>query len=184
MSTAPSAPIAPQELRRAQEEAGVELVNGQLAEKPVSIESGAVEARIAWLLASEAEKTRSVRIFTSSMGYQCFADDPAGFRKPDVSAVRCERLAGLDPRTALIPFPPDLAVEVVSPTDVAYDLTDKVEQYLRNGFPLVWVVHPNTRVVHVHRANASVSVLHEQDEITGETALPGFRCKVAEFFRL
>lgn len=170
------------ELLRAQSERGVEFVNGRLVEKPVSIGALRVESKLVRLLGNEAAKSGSVEVFPSGMGYRCFPDEPTRYRKPDVSAVRSERLAGFDPDTGLIPFPPDLAVEVVSPNDVVYDLTEKIEDYLDNGFRLIWVVHPNTRTVTIYRGDRLAVTLHEQDEITGESALPSFRCKVSEFF--
>lgn len=178
----PATGPTPEQLRRLESEGGLEYVDGQLVEKPVSMESSDVEATILILLGTEARKTGEARVYPSSMGYQCFPQHPSRFRKPDVTLVRTSRLAGMDPQTGFMPFPPDLAVEVLSPNDLAYDVFAKVEEYLRNGFPLVWVVHPNTRAVTVHRGDGSVAMLHENDEITGETALPTFRCRVAEFF--
>lgn len=172
----------PADLLRAQEEGAVEFVNGQLVEKPVSVESSEIELSIGALLRGEAIKTHQARVFPSSLGYRCFSDDPAKFRKPDVSVIHAQRMAGIEPQDGFIHIPPDLAVEVLSPTDLAYDVGEKIDEYLRNGFRLVWVVHPNTRSVVIHRADGSVSVLHEQDEISGEGALPGFCCKVSEFF--
>ena len=96
--------------------------------------------------------------------------------------VRSERLAGFDPQTGYIPFAPDLAVEVISPNDTAYAVGEKIEEYLTNGFNLIWVVQPNIKTVTIYRGDGSVAVLHERDEITGEGALASFRCKVAEFF--
>ncbi len=184
MTTAhlPAAGPTPDQLRRAESEGGVEYIDGRLVEKPVSLESSDVESNILVLLANEARKTGEARVYPSSMGYQCFPANPTRFRKPDVSLVRSTRLKGMDPQTGLMPFPPDLAVEVLSPNDLAYDVAEKVEEYLRNGFALIWVVHPNTRAVTIHRGDGSTAVLHEHDEITGEAALPTFRCKVAEFF--
>jgi Uma2 family endonuclease len=172
----------PDELLRAQHEGGVEFVNGQLVEKPVSMESSRVAVRIIAALQSYAERTRQVEVYDSTLGYQCFPEEPTHFRKPDVSAIRRERLAGLEPDPGLMPIPPDLAVEVLSPGDFAYDVSLKIEEYLANGFKLIWVVHPNTRTVVIHRGDGSVAKLHEQDDITGESLLPGFTCKVAEFF--
>jgi len=172
----------PDELIRARDEGGVEFVNGQLVEKPVSIESTRVAGNIFYALKDYARKTGLIESFDSSLGYQCFPERPTHFRKPDVSAIRRERLAGLDPDSGTVPIPPDLAVEVLSPTDFAYDVALKLEEYLANGFKLVWVVHPNTKTVVIHRADGSVAKLHEQDDITGESLLPGFTCKVAEFF--
>lgn len=177
-----SAPPTADQLRRLESEGGLEYVGGQLLEKPVSIDSSRVEATILILLGNAARQTGSADVFSNSMGYQCYAGEPNKYRKPDVSVVRTERIAKLDPDTGFMPIPADLAVQVLSPNDLAYDVAEKTEEYLSNGFPLVWLVHPNTRVVTVYRADGSVTVLHENDEITGEAALPEFRCKVADFF--
>lgn len=184
MTAAPLPAIGPtsEQLRRLESEGGLEYVDGQLVEKPVSAESSEIEATILILLGNEARKTKEARVYPSSMGYQCFRATPNRFRKPDVTVVRSTRITGMDPQTGFMPIPPDLAVEVLSPNDLAYDLIAKIEEYLRNGFPLVWVVHPNTRAVTIHRGDGSIAMLHENDEITGEAALPSFRCKVAEFF--
>lgn len=163
-------------------EAGVEFVNGQIVEKPVSIESSRVEARIHVLLSNHAYATNSADVFTSSMGYRCYADDPLKFRKPVVSVVCAERMAQVDLTGGFMPVPADLAVEVISPNDLFYDVAEKVEEYLENGFRLVWIVNPPTKTVEIHRPDGSGSRLHEGDEITGETALPSFKCKVGDFF--
>jgi Uma2 family endonuclease len=167
---------------RAQDEAGVEFVNGQFVEKPVSVKAVRIEAGLVRLLGNEAEKAGSAEVFGAGLGYQCFRDDPAKYRKPDVTIVRKEKMAGLGPDPGMMPIPPDLAIEVLSPGDLAYDVAAKVQDYLENGFPLIWVVQPNTRTVTVYRGDGSVSFLHESDEITGEAALPTFRCRVADLF--
>lgn len=74
------------------------------------------------------------------------------------------------------------------PGGIAYDvsiMTQTLEhaELTAAGFKLVWVVSPELRMVDIYRADGSVSRLHENDEITGESALPSFRCKVADFFR-
>jgi Uma2 family endonuclease len=170
------------ELLRLQDDAGVEFVNGQILEKPVSIRSGEIELAIGWALRNVAMRTGSARVYPATVGYRCFSDDPMKFRRPDVSVVRKDRMARVDPDEGFMPIPPDLAVEVVSPNDLVTDLEIKVEEYLSNGFPLVWVVEPATKTVTIHRGDGSLSRLHAKDEITGEAALPTFRCKVAEFF--
>jgi Uma2 family endonuclease len=77
-----------------------------------------------------------------------------------------------------------LAVEVLSPDDRSGRMTRRVSQFLRKGIPLVWIVDPEGRDVTVHRPGREPYVLDEQDEITGEDVLPGFRCRVADLFRL
>jgi len=77
----------------------------------------------------------------------------------------------------------DLAVEVLSPNDLIRNVNDKVEEYLSAGFGIVWVVDPVKRHVMIHRRDGSVTKLHENEEISGETALPGFRRRVAELLK-
>jgi Uma2 family endonuclease len=113
--------------------------------------------------------------------YTCFEDDARNGRRADVSLIRKSQLEGLhDPGT--MPIAADLVVEVLSPNDHSYNFDRKIELYLAHDFRLVWIVDPAVRIVYVHRADGSVTKLRENDEITGETALPGFRRKVADFF--
>jgi Uma2 family endonuclease len=171
-----------EEVSRLEHVAGVEFVNGQILEKPVSAESSRVGSRINFLLRSYAEKSGKAEVYDSSLGYRCFAEEPERFRKPDVSVVLIDRLKSLEPDPGLMPIPADVVVEVVSPGDRAGDLEKKIEEYLSNGFKLIWIVHPNTKTVVIYRADGSIAKLHAKDQITGESILPGFTCSVAEFF--
>ncbi len=173
----------PQEFLDLPDSVGYELVDGKLVERAVSEESSAVGVRIAHLLQSENEKLCEARIYGSDLSYKCFADRPKNFRRADASLVRKARLEGLN-NPGMMPIAADLVIEVLSPNDHIYDVNDKVELYLANGFPLVWVVDPEIKIVYIHRADGSVTKLHESEEITGEAALPGFRCQVAEFFKI
>jgi Uma2 family endonuclease len=171
-----------QDWHRLAKEGGIEFIGGQIVEKPVSMESSRVGSTINRLLGNEAVKSKAADVFDSSLGYKVYPEDPEKFRKPDVSLIRAEKLAGISPMSGFSRVPADLAVEVISPGDVSYDVSEKVEEYLRHGFGILWVVHPNTRSVSVYRSDGSTALLHEEDEITGESALPTFRCKVSEFF--
>ena len=77
---------------------------------------------------------------------------------------------------------PDLAAEIVSPNDLAYDVGEKVQEWLRAGASLVWVVNPETRTVEVHRARGTGTILREEDYLDGEDVLPGFACSLAGIF--
>ncbi len=176
-----SPPISEEELIRLADQ-GFEYAGGRVVEKTMSIGASEVEVTVGALLHVEASNTGESKVFSQSLNYRCYADEPAKFRKPDVSVIRMERLKGTHPDDGFVHFPADLVVEVLSPTDLAVDVAKKVEDYLTNGFPLVWIVNPNTRTVTIHRANGSIALLHEADEITGESALPALRCKVGAFF--
>ncbi len=78
---------------------------------------------------------------------------------------------------------PDLAVEVVSPTDKADALLEKVEEYFLAGVLQVWVVYPRRRVVHVFESFTRISVIAEGQELNGGTILPGFRLPLSTLFQ-
>ena len=66
------------------------------------------------------------------------------------------------------------------PKDTAYELDEKLDDYRRAGVPLVWVINPNSRTVRIYRGDDPVITLHEDDELSGENIIPGFRCPVRE----
>ena len=79
---------------------------------------------------------------------------------------------------------PDLIVEIVSPSDKPKQLNRRVDQYLRRGIPLIWMIYPDQRIVYVHRPTEFNKVLDESDELTGNGVLPEFSCRVADLFAL
>ncbi len=82
----------------------------------------------------------------------------------------------------MAPYPPDLAVEVVSPGDRAEEVYGKVREYLDAGARLVWVVWPRHRAVTVYTLDGQVRERREGDALDGDDVLPGFRVRVAELF--
>jgi Uma2 family endonuclease len=79
---------------------------------------------------------------------------------------------------------PALVVEVVSPTDSMRKTMTRVEQYLRRGVRLVWVIDPDERIVYVHKPDEFHKILDETEELTGNGVLPEFSCRVADLFAL
>ena len=101
-------------------------------------------------------------------------------RAPDVAFVREDRLDFDGTRFA--PLAPDLAVEVLSPSNTVSEIHDKVLDYLEAGTRLVWVVDPASRTVTVYRSRDEIRLLRADDEIDGADVLPGFHRRVAELF--
>lgn len=159
----------------------MEFVDGEIVEKPMGAEERRVTTIVSALLYQAAKATKAGEVMTE-VGFRCFPDEPARFRKPDVCFVRAEKLPKSLKGIDLFDFPPDLAVEVISPNDAAVDVEEKVQEYLAAGFPVVWVVYPSTKTVFVRRTDRKNAELHAEDEITGEDFLPGFKCKVGAFF--
>lgn len=79
---------------------------------------------------------------------------------------------------------PSLVVEVLSPDDRPGKTNRRIEQYIRRGIPLVWLVDPEDRTVTVYRPDEFHKVLDETEELTGNGVLPDFACRVAELFAL
>jgi Uma2 family endonuclease len=80
--------------------------------------------------------------------------------------------------------PPVLTVEVVSPTDRMSEVNEKIAEYLKAGVKVVWLADPESKTLTVYRADRGHAVLKIGDDLLGGDELPGFTCKVADFFRL
>ena len=158
-----------------------ELVDGHLVERNMSRVSSWVGGEASRLIDNFVRERKLGWVWMSNMGYVCFPDAPNKVRFPDVSFVRKERLPdALTTDEDYVYIPPDLAVEVVSPNDSAYEVEHKVVEYLSVGVPLVWVIFPESRTAYVYRGDGSVFRLREDDELTGENVLPGFRCRLLD----
>ncbi|HEX8204273.1 MAG TPA: Uma2 family endonuclease, partial [Isosphaeraceae bacterium] len=106
-------------------------------------------------------------------------------RRPDVAFVSDERW----PRRRAVPEEeaawnviPDLAVEVVSPTDRDEAGLAKVREYFQAGVRLVWKVYPRERVVHVYESFTTIRVRTRADDLDGGEVVPGFRLPLATLF--
>jgi Uma2 family endonuclease len=175
--------VTPDDLLAMPDGDSYELVDGKLVERHMGSWSSYVGTRLVWLLTDYCDKNAKGWVWAADCSYQCFPDRPSLVRKPDVSFIRLGRLPGEQPSEGHTRISPDLAVEVVSPKDLAYEVTDHVEDYLKAGVRLVWVVDPHVRTVLIYRQGGSISGLREKDELDGEDVVPGFRCPVRELFR-
>ena len=93
-----------------------------------------------------------------------------------------ERLGTDEAPAGFLKMAPDLAVEVVSPSDSAAAVQSKVEDWLGAGTRLVWVVYPDTRSVTVYRSLNEAEVLSEPDALDGAPVLPDFALPVSDLF--
>jgi len=78
---------------------------------------------------------------------------------------------------------PDLVVEVRSKNDTVEELEDKVHDYLTAGVRVVWVVDHNSRTVTESRSGTPQRVWADDETLTCEDIIPGFRADIAELFR-
>lgn len=161
---------------------GYELIDGEWVEKNMGAQAGIVVLNVNARVRAHAGTHQAGLAFASDAGYEIFPTKPNRVRKPDGSFIRRGRLPGDKPPRGHLRIAPDLAIEVVSPNDLAEDTEERVADFLGAGTPLLWVLYPNTRTVYVFRQDGSVSRLTTTDELSGEDALPGFACRVEELF--
>lgn len=156
---------------------GYEYVKGELVPMPPpSMEHGEISINIIRYLDMHVYKHQLGRLYTAETTFQL--DDR--LVKPDVAFVSTERLP--ENRRKGSPVPPDLAIEIVSPTDKQYDVTEKALAYLKAGTRLVWVIEPVAKTVMVYRSETDFSLLKSEDTLTGEDVVEGFTCPVAQLF--
>ena len=112
--------------------------------------------------------------------------DPDTLRGPDVSFISADRVSAEGLGSAYVQGPPDLAVEVVSPSDSAAEVEGKVHDYLSSGLSsgtrTVWMVYASTRKVLACSLDGSVRWYQEEDTLEDQELLPGFAVPVAEQF--
>ena len=166
---------------------GWEYVSGDFIRKDMGVVSSWIAGKIARRL-GPAEDCGRAWVFAEGTSYRCFplAGDRLRSRRADASVVLRDRLPG-GPGSlgedAHLEFPPDLAVEVISPTDETYDTDRKLLDYETAGVRLIWVVHPVRRSVQVIDRDAGTEVtLREGDTLAGGSVLPGFTLPVADIF--
>ena len=163
-------------------EGKAELIRGELrVTPPPGAPHGTAAINLVVMLANYVRAMGLGRVFGDSFGYE-LVRLPRTVRVPDGSFVRAERLppAGIGP--GLLKFAPDLAIEVLSPSESASELEEKLDDYLFSGTPLIWVVDPVRRTVMIVAADAPVRWLRESDTLDGGTVVPGFTCPVSDIF--
>jgi Uma2 family endonuclease len=157
-----------------------ELVDGEPVElSPAAGRSGWISANLVALLANHVRSGRLGWAFSAETGFVLFSDRQT-VRSPDAAVVLSNRLAELP--DSFVPMAPDLAVEVLSPSDRMADALAKVAMYLQAGTSLVWLVNPTTRKVMVFRSEMDPVTLGESDTLDGGDVLSNFTVPVAEIF--
>jgi len=185
MSTvAPERLYTPEDLSSLPDGEDFELVDGRLVRREMGTLSSWVAGRIIRLLGAWGEDTGLCWVLLPDTAYQCFPDHPAKVRKPDASFILRGRLPGEELPTGNMFIRPDLAVEVLSPNDLADKVNEKLGEYLDAGIPLIWIVDPRNRKIQTFENGQPRAHLTERDELTGGAVLPGFRCAVRDIFRL
>ena len=160
-----------------------ELIRGQLRRYELN---GHEQGRIA----ANAAVALGVYVKDSGLGGSCVAgtgfhleSHPDHVRAPDAAFVRRERDAAAKGREGFFPGAPDLAIEVISPSDRYTEVEEKVADWLTAGTLAVIVVDPRRRTVKVHRSLTDAVVLTEPDVLGVDDIVPGWQMPVGDIFR-
>jgi Uma2 family endonuclease len=181
-TTTASRRMTVEELEQTPLEGRYELIDGELVEmSPSGDRASSTAATVTIHLGNHVLPRRLGRIYGADAGFVLFPDRVL-VRVPDVSFVRAERLPSEADRDRFARLAPDLAVEVVSPTDRMTDVVAKVMMYQDAGVPLVWVIDPRERWVMVYEGDRPIRLLREGEELDGGNVLPEFRVPVADLF--
>jgi len=163
-----------------------EIVEGVLIKMPGSgIDASRVAARLlsALLVFAEAHGLGDVLGADATYDLTHPGDPTATVLVPDVSFVASGRLPTRNPGYGMLA--PDIAVEVVSPSQYRPEMTEKAKLYIECSVRLVWIVWSNRQEVDVWRPvspAAPVATLNVSDALDGFDALPGFTLPVSKLF--
>lgn len=157
-----------------------ELIDGEVVEmNPTSGRSGRIGLRIGSLLDQHVTRHGLGWAVGADTGFVLFPDRDT-VRSPDAAVVLRERLD--DAPETFVPLAPDLAVEVLSPTDRRNDALAKITMYLQAGVRLIWLVDPKTETVTVYQPDSAPRIVRGHETLDGGAVLPEFRLSLAEVF--
>ncbi len=159
-----------------------ELVEGELTEltPPPGWVHGKTQLNTGIVL-REFVRPRRLGDVVTETGF-VISTDPDTVRAPDVAFVSAGRLPKGEPPTGYLRLVPDIAVEVVSPSDTASEIRSRARMWLEAGCRLVWVVYPASRSVTVYRSMSDAVTLEADDVLDGAPVLDGFGVSVSDLF--
>jgi Uma2 family endonuclease len=103
---------------------------------------------------------------------------PDSVRGPDVAYWSKEKLPTVP--VGYIEVPPQLLVEVLSPSNTSKHIRTKLKEYFAKGVRIVWVIDPEDRTLTIYHDSEEGRLLHESATVTGEDVLSGFACRVSD----
>ena len=161
----------------------IELVEGEIIEMS---KAGGLHGQITMLLSLKIANyvvDNGLGIVTSAETGFILERNPGGrdtVRGLDIAFISAARAPGVLP-DGLVEYAPDLAVEVISPSNEAADIRMKIWQLLDADTTLIWIVYPELQIVDAHTRD-SVATLNAADTLSGGEVLPGFEIPVRDIF--
>jgi len=181
MTTVTRAVTAEELLRFADDSFRYELVKGEIRKmSPAGSEHGKIAMRLGARLELYVEANNLGQVFAAETGFR-ISSNPDTVRAPDVAFVSRERIEKTGTPEGYFPGAPDLAIEVVSPSDAYAEVEEKVGDWLDAGAKMVVVVNPGKRSISIHLPSG-ITLLKESDTLNGGEVVPGWSVSVKELF--
>jgi Uma2 family endonuclease len=157
-----------------------ELVDGTLVEKPMGLKESIIALALASVL-RDFVISRKLGLVSGEAGMMRLF---AGLvRIPDVAFISWARVPGGKVPSEPVPFlAPDLAVEVLSPSNTRREMERKRREYFGAGVRMMWMIDIETRMVDVYTAAEKSTTLPESATLDGGDVLPGFELRLRELF--
>ena len=152
-----------------------------IAMPPTGSETGRSNAHLTYQLLAWTEKDMTGVCFGNTAG---FILPNGAIRSPDASWIKREKWESLtaEQRKKFIPFCPDFAVELRSPSDTFTELNLKMPEYRENGMSLGWLIEPFKRKVYVYEPNQEVVILDNPEMVSADPLLPGFTLDLTDIW--
>lgn len=159
-----------------------ELVRGEvLPLSPGGMKHSRITQNVAFLLEEWARRTGLGTVVTGEAGF-IVESDPDTVRGADVAYISYGRLPRGRLPDGFGTVPPELVVEIVGKGQSWRHMVEKAGEYMKMGVDRVWVIDPRTREMHVFKPDGGPAALDEGQDVTDDDILPGFSCRVTDFF--
>jgi Uma2 family endonuclease len=164
-----------------------EVVDGQLVEKDLPLEGqdmpgarhGGIGTRLIIEMGTYVKLNQLGAVYGADTSFKISFQE----RMPDVSFISAARIPEEGEPEGAWPLAPDLAVEVISPSDPWEKVNRKLREYFAAGVREAWLISMEQRTVMIYHSPTNFITLTEDDELTSEALLPGFRCRISEIFK-
>ncbi|MDX2040864.1 MAG: Uma2 family endonuclease [Acidobacteriota bacterium] len=156
-----------------------EIVDGEKEVKMAGAKHGEICAQVTGELFGYLKANKVGKLYSSNTTFQIGANE----RMPDIAFVSAARIPEEGTPATKWEIPPDLAIEVISPNDVWEKVNEKVREYFAAGVQQVWLVSQLQQQVMIYDSPTQIRIVTPDEDLTGEVLLPGFKCRVADFFQ-
>lgn len=161
-----------------------ELIQGALiVMSPATPVQGRFAMSLSFALYDYVRQQQLGEVYVSEPGFELQPKPEQIIRSPDVAFVRKENIPPLDEEEGFWKIAPDLVVEIISPSETAISIQNKVTDYLTAGVRLIWIVYPKSQTVVEYKSASQIRQLNLNDSLEGSDVIPGFSYPIRDLFK-